>query len=93
MAKLTDEEVRRQLKPHPKWSYKDDSLVREFTLQGFMDVIELVNTVAKVAEKADHHPDMTIKFKRITFTLSTHDEGGVTEKDFNLLRAIEASAT
>ncbi len=92
MAVLSDEEIRDRLGAHAGWDFRNDALHKLFELPGFMDVVKLVNDVAGPAEEADHHPDMTINFRRITFVLSTHEQGGVTEKDFALLEAIEAAA-
>lgn len=92
MAVLSDAEIRNRISNHPGWEHKDNSLVKKFELGGFMDVVGMVNDVAGPSEAADHHPDMFINYRRITFTLATHDQGGVTEKDFALLAEIERSA-
>ncbi len=92
MAVIADAEIAQRLLDHPGWVYQDGALVKKFELPGFMDVVRLVNDVAGPAEAADHHPDMFINYRRITFTLSTHDAGGVTEKDFALLEEIEKAA-
>ena len=67
-------------------------LVKRFELPSFMEVVGLVNDVAAAAEAADHHPDMLINYRRITFTLVTHEAGGVTERDFALLALIDSAA-
>ncbi len=92
MAVLSETEIRNRIRNHPGWELRENALVKKFELEGFMDVVGLVNDVAGPAEAADHHPDMFINYRRITFTLSTHDQGGVTEKDFGLLAEIEAAA-
>jgi len=53
---------------------------------GFLKGIDFVNQVAKKAQKMNHHPDIDIRFDQVTLTLTTHDEGGITEKDFSLAR-------
>lgn len=92
MAVLADDEIRRRLVTREGWEFTANTIVKKFELPGFMDVVVLVNAVAGPAEAADHHPDMTINYRRITFTLATHDQGGVTEKDFALLAEIEKAA-
>lgn len=89
MTLLTDDEIKERLIDHPGWTYRDKILVKKFELNEFMDVVDLVNAVAPEAESIDHHPDMLINYRRLTFMLSTHDQGGVTEKDFVLLERIE----
>ena len=60
----------------------------EYKFKAFMDGIEFVR-IAEIAEQMDHHPDITINYTRITFSCSTHDQGGMTEKDFKLAEKIE----
>ncbi len=92
MAVISDAEIAQRLNTHTGWAYADGALVKKFELPGFLDVVRLVSDVAGPAETADHHPDMFINYRRITFTLVTHDAGGVTEKDFALLEEIETAA-
>ncbi|MCY3959882.1 MAG: 4a-hydroxytetrahydrobiopterin dehydratase [Chloroflexi bacterium] len=92
MALLADEDIQASLAQRTGWSHDNGALVKKFELADFMAVVNLVNAVAPAAEAADHHPDMFINYRRITFTLSTHSEGGVTEKDFALLDEIEQLA-
>ena len=89
MTLLDDETIQSQLLRYSGWAYQGKALVKQFELDSFMDVVKLVNSVAQKAETADHHPDMFINYRRITFTISTHDQGGVTEKDFVLVEDIE----
>ena len=69
MAVIADAEIAQRLLDHAGWAYQDGSLVKKFELPGFMDVVRLVNDIAGPAEAADHHPDMFINYRRITFTL------------------------
>ncbi len=92
MAVLADDEIRRRLATREGWEFAANTLIKKFELPGFMDVVALVNAVAGPAEAADHHPDIAINYRRITFSLATHDQGGVTEKDFALLDDIEKAA-
>ena len=92
MGLLADEDIQTRLALRSGWACEGGALVKKFELADFMAVVNLVNAVAPAAEAADHHPDMYINYRRITFTLSTHSEGGVTEKDFALLDEIERLA-
>jgi len=89
MPKLNPDEITAKLRALPGWEKKSDTIVKQYTFKEFMDGIRFINRIAETAEQMDHHPDMTINYRRITFTLSTHDQGGITEKDFKLADAIE----
>lgn len=92
MAKLSNEQLTAALAGLPGWSRAGDSLTKTFTFKTFPEGIGFVDRVALVAEEMAHHPDITIKYTRVTMTLSTHDEGGVTEKDVALAERIETTA-
>jgi 4a-hydroxytetrahydrobiopterin dehydratase len=87
--KLSDLEIQRALGRLPGWSRRADTLVKTFSFQRFADGITFVNRVAKAADAMDHHPDIDIRYTKITFTLSTHDAGGVTDADLKLAEQIE----
>ncbi|MER7275178.1 4a-hydroxytetrahydrobiopterin dehydratase [Dactylosporangium sp. NPDC000244] len=70
------------------WSGDAEGIERSVTASSFLDGIRLVAEVAHVAEAADHHPDIDIRWRTLTFRLSTHSAGGVTEKDLALARQI-----
>ena len=89
MAKLNSDEIANRLKALPGWKYEDNAIRKQLKFKQFMDGIGFINRIAKIAEAADHHPDMTINYTRILFSCSTHDQGGVTEKDFKLAENIE----
>jgi len=92
MAKLTAEQIAQGLAELPGWSSSDGALMKTFTFPTFLAGIAFVDRVAVAAEEMGHHPDITISYTRITMRLSTHDEGGVTEKDLALAKRIEAAA-
>jgi 4a-hydroxytetrahydrobiopterin dehydratase len=92
MAKLTDEEVRSLLATMHGWGYLGDAIHKEFTFRGFRGAISFVNRVAELANTAAHHPDLEIHYDRVVVSLSTHDEGGVTDKDVMLARGIDSVA-
>ena len=88
-ALLSDIAIQRELGRLPGWSRRGDVLVKAYQFPAFLRGIEFVNRVARAAEAADHHPDIDIRYTTITMRLSTHDEGGVTEKDTALAEQID----
>jgi 4a-hydroxytetrahydrobiopterin dehydratase len=88
-SKLSSEEIEEKMKSLKDWDLEDEAITRQFVLGSFMDAIDFVNRLAPLAEAADHHPDITINFRRVTLLLSTHSEGGLTAKDFDLARKID----
>ena len=82
ISKLSSRDLKSRLTGLSEWTYRNDALVRRFTFASFADAITFVTRLAFDAEAADHHPDLTVSYKRVTVTWSTHSEGGVTEKDF-----------
>jgi len=80
--KLTREDAQRRITSLSGWTLDGDAIRKQYTFEDFPQAIAFVNRIAPEAEKADHHPDILINYKRVTLTYSTHDEGGLTEKDF-----------
>jgi 4a-hydroxytetrahydrobiopterin dehydratase len=74
------------------WRAAGDAIVKTFTFAGFPEAVAFVQRLVPGAESADHHPDITINYKRVTLSYSTHSEGGVTEKDFEGARMAERVA-
>jgi 4a-hydroxytetrahydrobiopterin dehydratase len=91
MPAMTKDEVKTRLESLPGWERDGDEIEKRFRFDDFKASMAFVNRVADLAETADHHPDITIKYNRVKLTLSTHSEGGVTEKDFALAAQIEAA--
>ncbi len=89
MAKLERSEIEQRLKALPGWELKDGAIQKLYRFKEFMGGIRFLNRVAEMAEAADHHPDVHINYTRLTFSCSTHSEGGVTEKDLGLASQIE----
>ncbi|MFT4637406.1 MAG: 4a-hydroxytetrahydrobiopterin dehydratase [Verrucomicrobiales bacterium] len=89
---LTEDELDLALRNVPRWKYDlpGKRIVREVKCQAFMDGIDIVRDIAELAEEAQHHPDIDIRWTTITFALSTHSAGGLTKKDFALAREIDA---
>lgn len=85
MPVLSDEEVRRALDGLPGWRREGDAIVKEFRFDGgFMGSVGYVNRLAEAAEEADHHPDLSISWNRVTVAWSTHSQGGITENDVRM---------
>ncbi len=89
MPKLDQVELDRSLRELPGWTVKNDALTKTFKHVSFAEAIVFVNAVAHLAELADHHPDIDIRYTNVTIALTTHDQGGITEKDVALARSIE----
>jgi 4a-hydroxytetrahydrobiopterin dehydratase len=86
MAKLNALQIKRRLKALPGWSKRARAIRRRFEFKGFLEALGFVNRVGARAQKADHHPDIDIRWNKVTLTLSTHSEGGLTGKDFSMAR-------
>lgn len=93
MAKLTDEEVRAALEQLPEWQREGDEIVREFELPTFPEAIAFVVKIADLAQAADHHPDLDIRYTKVRVALTSHDEGGLTSRDTGLAKKIDALAS
>lgn len=94
MGLLTTAEIQDALAGMPGWEASGDTIARQYTLDGgFMGSIRFVNRLADAAEAADHHPDIAISWNRVTVTLSTHSQGGVTDKDIALARHADRLAS
>jgi 4a-hydroxytetrahydrobiopterin dehydratase len=84
MPKLTAAEIKAALATAPAWAKRGAVLRRTYKFADFVAAMKFVNAVARAAERAAHHPDITINWNRVTLALTTHDAGGLTEKDFAL---------
>jgi 4a-hydroxytetrahydrobiopterin dehydratase len=84
MQALKAKRIDLNLKAVPDWSQRANTIFRTFKFEGFMEAIDFVRRIAKQALKINHHPDIDIRYDKVTLTLSTHDEGGITDKDFSL---------
>jgi len=91
MAKLSASAVSRRLAALKGWRQVGDAIQKQYTFANFKEAMFFINTVAGLAEKAGHHPDITVNYNRVTLGLSTHDAGGLTAKDFDLAKRIEAA--
>jgi 4a-hydroxytetrahydrobiopterin dehydratase len=87
---LSDIEIQRELGTLPGWARRGGTLVKTYTFPAFPAGIDWVRRAADVAESMNHHPDIDIRYTKITITLSTHDSGGITSKDLTLARGLDS---
>lgn len=89
MEKLNAAQIKIALATVPAWKKKGPAITRLYEFKDFPAAIKFVNAVARLAQKANHHPDLDIRWNKVTLTLSTHDEGGLTDKDFSLAQKFD----
>lgn len=89
MAKLSAAQIKSALATVPDWNKRGKAITRTFVFKDFPAAIKFVTAVAKLAERAWHHPDIDIRWNKVTLTLTTHDAGSLTEKDFALARKFD----
>ncbi len=87
---LSHEFINDKIQELKGWELQGRKIVKLYEFPSFMPAIDFVNRIAPLAEKADHHPDISINYRRVTLSLSTHSEGGLTLKDFDLAQKIDA---
>lgn len=87
--RLSDDEIELELQVMRGWQREGKAIKRTIHFETFMEAVNFVNKIAGEAEKANHHPDMMIKYNEVTFVLTTHSEHGLTEKDFALAKRID----
>jgi 4a-hydroxytetrahydrobiopterin dehydratase len=90
--KLPSTDVQAAVSKMPGWAVQGDAITREFTFPSFPDAIAFVTRLAFEAQAHDHHPDLTVSYKKVTVTWSTHSEGGVTDKDLDGARQSDTIA-
>jgi 4a-hydroxytetrahydrobiopterin dehydratase len=88
MPVLTDEQVDAAARDLDGWERTDGALKRSVKFDAFLDGIDAVRRVGELAERKDHHPDIDIRWRTVTFALVTHSEGGITDKDVQMAREI-----
>lgn len=92
MATLSDAQIADHLRSLPGWQRDGETITKRYTFPSFLKAIAFINAIAPLAEAANHHPDIANTYNRVSITLSTHDEGGITEKDMALAAQIEQAA-
>ena len=90
MSKLSAAEIKTALAAVPQWKKRGAAITRTYQFKDFPGAIKFVNAVARLAGQAWHHPDIDIRWNRVTLALTTHDAGGLTEKDFALAKKFDA---
>lgn len=88
MARLTDAEIQSRLSRLSGWERRGDEIRRTFAFADFAGSLAFVNQVGALAEAANHHPDIDVRYSKVTLVLSTHDAGGLTANDFDLAEKI-----
>ncbi len=90
MGLLSESEIEREIALLKSWQREGNEIVKQYELKDFVHAMGFVNSVALLAEKANHHPDIDIRWNKVKLALSTHSAGGLTEKDFSLARQIDS---
>ncbi|MCL4220155.1 MAG: 4a-hydroxytetrahydrobiopterin dehydratase [Phycisphaerales bacterium] len=93
MSRLSEAEIKASLADVPDWSELDGEIQRTYQFSDFDEAMRFVNRVAEQAESSQHHPDILIRYNKVTLSLSTHDAGGITSKDFELARQADLFAS
>ncbi len=89
---MSDDENNDRLSKLGGWEREGDALERQFEFANFVGSVDFVNRITPVAEEMNHHPDLSISWNKVTVSLSTHSEGGITENDFELATKIDSLA-
>lgn len=92
MATLSEHEIRSALAEVPGWDLGEGEIVKQYKFANFVEAVAFVDRLVEPAEAANHHPDLEIHYNRVRVGLSTHSEGGVTQKDLALAKEIDALA-
>jgi 4a-hydroxytetrahydrobiopterin dehydratase len=87
-----ESQIAGRLEALPGWYYEDKWIRRVYKTDGWPTTLMLVNAIGYCAEAANHHPDLSVSYARVTVKLATHSAGGITDKDFELARVIENTA-
>lgn len=90
---MDDQQISQELASLPHWRRDGESITRAVEAPSFLEGIDLVSAAGRAAEAADHHPDIDIRWRTVTFTLTSHSEGGLTAKDFALAQQIDDAVT
>ena len=88
--KLSEQEIAELLRKNPEWALENGMLVRFWTFKDFIQAMSFVNRVAQLAEEAQHHPDIDIRYNRVKLALVSHDAGGITARDARMARQLSA---
>ena len=89
MSHITDEQIESFLAESPEWNREGPSIIRTFTFADFKEAMGFVTRIALASEVADHHPDIDIRWNKVTCVLSTHEQNALTSKDLDLARTFD----
>ncbi|MFY9268113.1 MAG: 4a-hydroxytetrahydrobiopterin dehydratase [Candidatus Manganitrophaceae bacterium] len=89
MGLLSMNEVKRKVHDLKGWELYDNMLQKKYSFKSFKAAMRFVNRVADLSDSVDHHPDIMINYNRVLLKLTTHSQGGITDKDFNLAQSID----
>jgi 4a-hydroxytetrahydrobiopterin dehydratase len=89
---LNETQINQKIQSLPGWTVKDKTIFRTFKFKNFVEAIDFVNKLVKPAESAGHHPDLAISYNQVVVSLTSHDAGGITQKDFDLAEIISKIA-
>lgn len=92
MVRLSDAQIREEVGRLDGWTHEGNAIRKQFTFSGFPQAVAFVQRLVPDSEAADHHPDITINYRRVTLSYSTHSEGGLTLKDFDGARMADRKA-
>jgi len=84
LAKMNEEQIATRLESHSEWVELNNQIQRTFEFNDFITAMKFVNQIAEYAESVQHHPDVLIRYNKVTLSVSTHDANGITTKDFDL---------
>ena len=88
--KLSAEEIEKHLSGLENWTVEDVNLKKRFEFKNFAEALDFVNRVGEIAERRDHHPDISFGWGYAEFSITTHDAGGLTRNDFDLAKEIDS---
>jgi len=92
MATLSDSEIEARLSEHPGWERQGDAISKSFERGDFVGSVRFADSIVEPAETMGHHPDLAISWDKVTVSIATHSEGGITAADFELAAKIDALA-
>ncbi len=92
MARLSDEQINQALGKLSGWELRGNAIERKFEFSSFIEAINFVNQIAAIAEDMNHHPDITINYNKVLLALTSHDSGGVTERDIRFAARVNQSS-
>ncbi len=89
VKRLPQQEIDGWIDARPGWRFREGAISKKYTFPSFRSAIVFVNRVATIADELNHHPDIGVQYNEVVLAVSTHDAGGVTEKDFKLAERID----